>query len=269
MNDSGVRACFRIVGGRRVRARGLRELAKIPRPCRPGPLTGRFLKHALRLGGLLASVLSLNRLYGISAVPSGLGPLARLNPALKGWAIINCPSGTWSARYVGEFVRRHTSEDAARVHLLPLPARNERGEGWGEGNVEQECPSSPCPGPKLGARLWAKPQSQRHRRQERVGLLQRVLIFGRPAADPSDTAALRPSPPAAGGEGEPFALSTLLSLRRCFRNRPVRGPGLQRGEYRRVSCRPRALTRRFRGFSKHALGSTAMEGPSLFENDLD
>src|SRR5260370_40753411 len=47
MNDSGVRACFKIVG--------VQERAKIPRPCRPGPLTGRFLKHALRLGGLLAS----------------------------------------------------------------------------------------------------------------------------------------------------------------------------------------------------------------------
>ncbi len=176
----------------------------------------------VELRGLLASVLSLNRLYGISAVPSGLGPLARPNPALKGWAILNCPSGTWSACYVGECVRRHRSAEAAKVNLLPLPARNERGEGWGEGNVEQECPSSP-----------------------------------------------RPSPPAAGGEGEPFALSALLALRRCFRNRPVRGPGLQRGEYRRVSCRPRALTRRFREFSKHALGSTAMEGPSQFENDLD
>jgi hypothetical protein len=42
-----LRACFRIVGGRRVRARGLREMAKITKPCRPGPLTGRFLKHAL------------------------------------------------------------------------------------------------------------------------------------------------------------------------------------------------------------------------------
>src|SRR6267143_4838435 len=44
------RACFRIVGGRRVRARGLREMAKITKPCRPGLLTGRFLKHALSGG---------------------------------------------------------------------------------------------------------------------------------------------------------------------------------------------------------------------------
>src|SRR5713226_9152659 len=89
MSNYGVRAGFKIVGGRRVRARGLLEMAKIPRPCRPGPLTGRFLKHALRLGGLLASVLAQDRLYGISAVPSGLGPLARPNPAMKGWAILN------------------------------------------------------------------------------------------------------------------------------------------------------------------------------------
>src|SRR5229473_4672176 len=55
--------------------------------------------------------------------------------------------------------------DSARVNLLPLPARNERGEGWGEGKPERKCPSSP-----------------------------------------------RPSPPAAGGEGGPGALSAVLSL---------------------------------------------------------
>src|SRR6266568_8016677 len=66
--------------------------------------------------------------------------------------------------------------DAARVKLLPLPARNERGEGWGEGKLEQKCPSSP-----------------------------------------------RPSPPAAGGEGELFAFSTVSSL-----NSTAMGPG--RGE---------------------------------------
>src|SRR6266568_7420545 len=55
--------------------------------------------------------------------------------------------------------------DAARVKLLPLPARNERGEGWGEGRPERKCPSSP-----------------------------------------------RPSPPAAGGEGEPCALSAVFSV---------------------------------------------------------
>ena len=55
--------------------------------------------------------------------------------------------------------------DAARLNLLPLPARNERGEGWGEGKPDRKCPSSP-----------------------------------------------RPSPPDAGGEGEPSALSAVLSL---------------------------------------------------------
>jgi len=43
------RACLKIVGGRRVRARGLREMAKILKPCRPGPLSGRVFKHALKL----------------------------------------------------------------------------------------------------------------------------------------------------------------------------------------------------------------------------
>src|SRR5260370_34957981 len=112
--------------------------------------------------------------------------------------------------------------------MFPLPPRGTSRERVGEGKLEQKSPSLPCPGPKVGARLWAKPQSQRHRRQERVGLLQRVLIFGRAAAGPTDTATLRPSPPAAGGEGEPFALCTLLYLR-----------------------------------------STAMGGPSQFENNLD
>jgi len=55
--------------------------------------------------------------------------------------------------------------NAATISLLPLPARNQRGEGWGEGKIQQKCPSSP-----------------------------------------------RPSPPAAGGEGEPFALSAVSFL---------------------------------------------------------
>src|SRR6266571_374948 len=104
----------------------------------------------VELRGLLASVLSLNRLYGISAVPSGLGPLARPNPALKGWAILNCPSGTWSACYVGECVRRHRSAEAAKVNLLPLP-RGTSGERVGErGTLSKSAP--PLPGPLLPRR---------------------------------------------------------------------------------------------------------------------
>jgi len=78
------------------------------------------------------------------------------------------------------------------------------GEGWGEGKLEQKRPSSPRAAPTVGARLWAKPQSQPHRRQKRVGLLQRVIGFGRAAAGPSDTAALRTAPTA----GPRFFLST-------------------------------------------------------------
>src|SRR5258708_3810114 len=54
-----LRACFKIVGGRRVRARGLLEMAKITKPCRPGPLTGRFLKQALSFRLLAAAGILL------------------------------------------------------------------------------------------------------------------------------------------------------------------------------------------------------------------
>src|SRR5260370_476323 len=42
-----------------------------------------------------------------------------------------------------------------------------------------------------GARLWAKPQSQRMRTEGRPGIFQRVAAFGAAAAGPADTAALR------------------------------------------------------------------------------
>src|SRR6266581_2778666 len=41
-------ACFKNPPKRRVRARGLQETMRFRHPCRPGPLTGRFSKHALR-----------------------------------------------------------------------------------------------------------------------------------------------------------------------------------------------------------------------------
>ncbi|SRR5260370_5366206 len=47
------------------------------------------------------------------------------------------------------------------------------------------------------------------------------------------------------------------NLRACFKNRAIRGPGLQWGQNRHVSRRPRALTRRFRGFLKHALRNSS------------
>jgi len=43
-----------------------------------------------------------------------------------------------------------------------------------------------------------------------------------------------------------------MALRACFENRPVRGPGLQDCGLPAIFCRPRALTRRFCGFFKHA-----------------
>src|SRR2546426_8802508 len=42
-----LRACFKNRRKRRVRARGLQETRRFRPHCRPGPLTGRFLKHAL------------------------------------------------------------------------------------------------------------------------------------------------------------------------------------------------------------------------------
>ena len=57
-------------------------------------------------------------------------------------------------------------------------------------------------------------------------------------------------------------------LRACFENRPVRGPGLQGCRNPIVSCRPRALTRRFGGFLKHAL-CTAMKAMITQHCDYD
>src|SRR5437773_2535601 len=48
-------------------------------------------------------------------------------------------------------------------------------------------PRSPL---SFGARLWAKPQSQRRGTEKGVGAAWRVLQFGRAAAGPADTAAL-------------------------------------------------------------------------------
>src|SRR5713101_7543409 len=42
-----LRVCLERPPKRRVRARGLQEMAKITKPCRPGPLTGRLSKQAL------------------------------------------------------------------------------------------------------------------------------------------------------------------------------------------------------------------------------
>jgi hypothetical protein len=82
--------------------------------------------------------------------------------------------------------------------------------------------NAPSLSPAAGARLWAKPQSQRHRRQRRVGVVERLLTFGPAAAGPADTAALRPSPfrSRAGvqiSHSEKFAIShAQKNLARCL-----------------------------------------------------
>ena len=45
-----LRACLKTHQKRRVRARGLQEIARFGHSCRPGALTGRVFKQALRLG---------------------------------------------------------------------------------------------------------------------------------------------------------------------------------------------------------------------------
>ena len=45
-----LRACLKTLGDRRVGARGLQDLAEKSVACRPGALTGRVFKHALKFG---------------------------------------------------------------------------------------------------------------------------------------------------------------------------------------------------------------------------
>src|SRR5438445_804337 len=52
-----LRACFKNPPKRRVRARGLQETMRFRLPCRPGPLTGRFSKHALRIAACFLPLL--------------------------------------------------------------------------------------------------------------------------------------------------------------------------------------------------------------------
>src|SRR5258708_38477241 len=61
-----LRACFKNPRKRRVRARGLQETRRFWPHCRPGPLTGRFLTHALRTAalGVTTSLLAMARAGG-------------------------------------------------------------------------------------------------------------------------------------------------------------------------------------------------------------
>src|SRR5258708_18141086 len=52
-----LRACSKNPAKRRVRARGVQETMRFRHLCRPGPLTGRFSKHALRIAVCLLPLL--------------------------------------------------------------------------------------------------------------------------------------------------------------------------------------------------------------------
>ena len=54
-NRDALRGCWKTPAPRRVRARGLQETTEIAMRCRPGALTGRVFKHAVRIVLLLGS----------------------------------------------------------------------------------------------------------------------------------------------------------------------------------------------------------------------
>ena len=64
-----LRACFEIQRRRRVRARGLQELAKIANSCRPGPLIGRISKRVL-----VWSISGILTLAGLSVESQDAAP---------------------------------------------------------------------------------------------------------------------------------------------------------------------------------------------------
>src|SRR5437667_7172478 len=66
----GLRACLKCLLTRRVRARGLQVRAETTLSCRPGPLTGRVFKQALRAFCSLTAML-LTVICGNAATPDG------------------------------------------------------------------------------------------------------------------------------------------------------------------------------------------------------
>ncbi len=84
------RVCLERPPKRRVRARGLQEMAKITKPCRPGPLTGRLSKQALH-----AHVASMTS-GACHTRGNGAGPFRAAAPARR------LPSPLRSGRGLGE-----------------------------------------------------------------------------------------------------------------------------------------------------------------------
>ena len=130
--------------------------------------------------------------------------------------------------------------------LSPLVPRGERME-----SLMQPClrtGSSPEPADRIKE---ARPEPSTR------STLRRATEDGRSRATAEDG---RPSGRAEGSRhGAKQALTGLMAyspthwLRACFKNRPVRGPGLQGFRILAISRRPRALTRRPPTISKHAL----------------
>src|SRR5712692_7242523 len=87
-------------GQKTRRPEGFRGKGRLASPC------SRMLSELLR-GGRAQRLLSraCHPAFSPKTAPLVVSKQA-LNPALKGWAIPNCPAGTWSARYAGQFVRR-------------------------------------------------------------------------------------------------------------------------------------------------------------------
>ena len=106
-----LRACFKTLEPRRVRARGLQEWAAKPAVCRPGALTGRVFKQALsdhvatkgqeiraRYGPHLGWE-ELTRLLGERRAPVGCGGSAAYTPQKRGQRRerSDCGDGGWQA----------------------------------------------------------------------------------------------------------------------------------------------------------------------------
>src|SRR5438445_8132201 len=117
-----LRACFKIVGGRRERARGLQQMAKILKPCRPGPLTGRFLKYAVNRR--IPAARSRRQQHGGRSSSGGFGGFRFMRRMLLvlwfGW--IYCAAGTEDSNIC--VVCQQTIKD--KVYLIKSPKFREK-----------------------------------------------------------------------------------------------------------------------------------------------
>ncbi len=104
-----------------------------------------------------------------------------LNPALKGWAILNCPAGTWFAGYVGEVVWRHAGLDGSRATSRIATCRSRRGfpptpARCARSNSANNSMAGCWPGWSL-LWAWGMPPYRNHERAE-VAPIQRQQHLG-------------------------------------------------------------------------------------------